>query len=449
MWNRDYPMLLLSTEKARAVYFFDQAEIVGQLLLPEFESMLDGFVPSKEWALRTMQAVYVEINHRLLITAAVFFKVGFDDHGWIDGSWNMPLADLAKRGQAGPDLGAGPIHMATFSQCPIDLYKQLLWDPEVKGRQNHLGQLKKAVSRNRLGICFVDDGQDDPNKPDNLVAAMGERLQTVLHQHLNQRDDTGIKNVLAKVIDEQARIPTLVPSSEDLKERLELLEQMVQERDEQLAHLERQLAEAQQQLVQATEHSQTLSNKAEGLRNYYEHKIIRMEQQQLSLAAQAQLSAASDSEIAAAVHEATQDFAELLQRREIELLYRSEREEQLLNQLREQNEHPSAADERIFDYLQMLNDHGVRFVHYRAGLTPIQIPVGELAEFLKSATAYTAQKLGVTEALYNAWLSHFLMPVCSAATVNGPCAASIYRVEEPRHFIPGVSDCCTEHQPKT
>ena len=69
-------MLLLSTEKARAVYFFDQAEIVGQLLLPEFESMLDGFVPSKEWALRTMQAAYVEINHRLLITAAVFLKWG-------------------------------------------------------------------------------------------------------------------------------------------------------------------------------------------------------------------------------------------------------------------------------------------------------------------------------------------------------------------------------------
>jgi hypothetical protein len=158
---------------------------------------------------------------------------------------------------------------------------------------------------------------------------------------------------------------------------------------------------------------------------------------------------AGDSEIAAAVHEATQDFAELLQRKEIELLYRTEREEQLLNQLREHNEHPSAADERIFDYLQMLNDQGVRFVHYRAGVAPIQIPVGELADFLTSATAYTAQKLGVTEALYNAWLTHFLMPVCSATTLNGPCAVSLPRVEEPRHFIPGVSDCCVDHQPKT
>ena len=140
-------MLLLSTEKARAVYFFDQAEIVGQLLPPEFESMLDGFVPSKEWALRTMQAAYVEINHRLLITAAVFFKVGFDDHGWIDGSWNMPLADRPNAAKQAPDLGAGPIHMASFSQCPIDLYKQLLWDPEVKGRQNHLGQLKSRLTQ--------------------------------------------------------------------------------------------------------------------------------------------------------------------------------------------------------------------------------------------------------------------------------------------------------------
>ncbi|HEY6529454.1 MAG TPA: hypothetical protein VIZ65_12220 [Cellvibrionaceae bacterium] len=442
-------MLLLTTEKARAVYFFDQAEIVGQLLLPEFESMLDGFVPSKEWALRTMQAVYVEINHRLLITAAVFFKVGFDDHGWIDGSWNMPLADLAKRGQPGPDMGAGHIHMATFTQCPLELYKHLLWDPEIKGRQNHLGQLKKAVSRNRLGVCFVDDGQDDPNKPDNLVAAMGERLQTVLHQHLNQRDDSGIKNVLAKVIDEQARIPTLVPSTEDLKERVEILEHMLQEREEQLAKVEHQLSQTSQQLTQAAEHSVALTNKAEGLRNYYEHKLIRIEQQQLSLASQAQLSAASNSEIASAVHEATQDFAELLQRKEIELLYSGEREEQLLNQLREQKEHPAAAEESIVDYLQMLNDNGVRFVHYRPGLAPMQIPVGELAEFLSSATAYAAQKLGVTEALYNAWLNHFLMPVCTANTGSGPCNLSIYRVEEPRHFIMGVSDCCADHQPTT
>jgi hypothetical protein len=409
--------------------------------------MLDGFVPSKEWALRTMQAVYIEINHRLLITSAVFFKVGFDDHGWVDGSWNMPLADIARRGQAGPDLGAGPIRIATFTQCPLELYKHLLWDPEVKGRQNHLGQLKKAVSRNRLGICFVADAQDDPSKPDNLVAAMGERLQNVLHQHLNERDDSGIKNVLAKVIDEQARIPTLVPSTEDLKERLEQLEQTLSERDEQLTKLENQCAQAAQQLTQLTEQNTALNNKAEGLRTYYEHKLIRIEQQQLSLAVQTQLGATSNTEIAAAVHEATQDFAELLQRKEIELLYRGEREEQLLNQLRDQNEHP-AAHEGILDYLQMLVDHGVRFVHYRAGLTPMQIPVGELGDFLVSATAYAAQKLGVTESLYSAWLNHYLMPVCTAITPGGPCAASIYRVEEPRHFLVGVSDCCAEHQIK-
>ncbi|MEY4588145.1 MAG: hypothetical protein RL497_221 [Pseudomonadota bacterium] len=438
-------MLLLTTEKARAVYFFDQAEIAGQLLLPEFESMLDGFVPSKEWALRTMQAVYVEINHRLLITSAVFFKVGFDDHGWIDGSWNMPLAELAKRAQPGPDLGAGPIHMATFTQCPQELYKHLLWDPEVKGRQNHLGQLKKAVSRNRLGICFVSDAQDDPSKPDNLVAAMGERLQTVLNQHLNERDDSGIKNVLAKVIDEQARIPTLVPSTEDLKERVEIIEQTLQERDEQLANLEAQLEQLNQQLVQANEQNAALINKADGLRNYYEHKLIRFEQQQLSLVAQTQLSAVSNTEIASAVHEATQDFAELLQRKEIELLYRSEREEQLLNQLRDQNEHP-VAHEGIIEYLQLLADHGIRFVHYRAGLTPIQIPMGELADFLASPCAYTAQKLGVSEQHYNAWLKHFLMPVCTANTPEGTCSANIYRVEEPGHFLVGVSDHCAEHQ---
>jgi hypothetical protein len=254
---------------------------------------------------------------------------------------------------------------------------------------------------------------------------------------------------LAKVIDEQARIPTLVPSNEDLKERLELLEQLLQERNEQLNKLTSQQEEYKEQIALLTEQNLSLTNKSEGLRNYYEHKLIRIEQQQLSLAAQAQLSTTSDSEIAAAVHEATQDFAELLQRKEIELLYHGEREEQLLNQLREQTEHAASSQEIIAEYLQMLIDHVVRLVHYRAGLAPMQIPVGELPEFLASASAYTAQKLGVSEALYSQWLNHFLMPVCTATTSEGPCSANIYRVEDPRHFISGVSDCCAAHQPKS
>ena len=45
---------------------------------------------------------------------------------------------------------------------------------------------------------------------------------------------------------------------------MELLEQIVLERDEQLTAVQQQLALTQQQLAQATEQAQALTNKAEG-----------------------------------------------------------------------------------------------------------------------------------------------------------------------------------------
>jgi hypothetical protein len=442
-------MLLQTNEKARAVFFFDQSEIVGQLLFPEFESMLDGFVPAKEWALRTMHGAYVEINHRLCVTSVVFFLIGFDDHGWVDGSWNMPLAELARRGQAGPDLGAGPIRMACTSQSPMPLFSHMLWEPEMKGRTNPLGLLRKAVSHNRLGVCFVDDGSTPPPAPahnpnDDLVSAMEERMQSVLSQHLNDKRDNGLKDVLQKVMDEQARIPTLVPSTEDHKEHIALLEQALADRDAKLRQMEDLQAELDTQISLSREKYEAQQKKTEGLRDYYEHKLGRLQQEQSALAAQSGL---GEKDLEAAVAEATQEFAEILQRKEIELMYRSEREEQLLQQLKRlQDEVASLRNDTTVDYLQNMVKAGLSFISFQPGANALQVKLEELDSFMASPSAFVARSLGVSEVVYKIWLAHYTVPVCSAQDADGPCNTSVARVDDPKSFVLGSSDRCPKHR---
>ena len=108
-----------SSEQLEAVFLFDGDQISREMLYSEFEAILDGFIPVPDYAGRMAKAVYVRINSRLCITAAVFFVLEFDVKGMIDRRWNVPLQQLAEAAARGPDLGAGTIRLACFRQCPI------------------------------------------------------------------------------------------------------------------------------------------------------------------------------------------------------------------------------------------------------------------------------------------------------------------------------------------
>ncbi len=156
-------------QMVEAVLFFsERGGVCKQMLFPEFEALLDGVVNMPEFADQQVRIAYVVINPRLLIKAAVFFYLDFDEKGAPDRGWNIPLQHLSERAGRGPDLGAGPIRLACRSQCPVSWHQMHLWDPNLAPGQNDLILLRDAVKRNNLGLLIEED---------NAQAVAPERLQ--------------------------------------------------------------------------------------------------------------------------------------------------------------------------------------------------------------------------------------------------------------------------------
>src|SRR5690606_12640708 len=107
-----------SSEQQEAVIVFDNGKIARQLQYVEFEAVIDAYVPMADYAGQRAQAAYIRVNSRLQVTTCVFFLVDFNEQGMINRRWNVPLQNLADSAARGPDLGAGAIRLACFSQCP-------------------------------------------------------------------------------------------------------------------------------------------------------------------------------------------------------------------------------------------------------------------------------------------------------------------------------------------
>jgi hypothetical protein len=77
------PMTLPGTETLEAVVFFSEDVISRELLYPEFEAILDGFIPVPDFKGTSAKAVYLVVNSNLCVTAAVFFLLDFDGKGMV------------------------------------------------------------------------------------------------------------------------------------------------------------------------------------------------------------------------------------------------------------------------------------------------------------------------------------------------------------------------------
>ncbi|HCS29016.1 MAG TPA: chromosome partitioning protein ParA, partial [Spongiibacteraceae bacterium] len=110
-----------------AVIFFKGDLVDKEVLYPEFEAVLDGYIGLPGYAGRVVKAVFLQITPRLNIQSAVFFTVPFTDDGQVEASWNIPLQHLADHGLNGPNLGEGVIRLACRSSCPVAWYKDKLW----------------------------------------------------------------------------------------------------------------------------------------------------------------------------------------------------------------------------------------------------------------------------------------------------------------------------------
>lgn len=139
-----------------AVLFFSERGIAKQMLYPEFEALLDGMVATPEFAEETVEAVFLQINSRLHVRAAVFFTLDFDLDGNINSLWNMPLRTMAEKAGRGPDMGGGPIRLVCLGFCSDSRYRPNLWKPGLRDGKSDLLRIKEAVTRNTLGILGDD-----------------------------------------------------------------------------------------------------------------------------------------------------------------------------------------------------------------------------------------------------------------------------------------------------
>ena len=140
-----------------AVMFFSEQGIAREMLYPEFEALLDGLVAAVDFADETVEAVFLQINHRLHVRSAVFFTIDFDLDGHINKLWNMPLRNIAEKAGRGPDMGGGPIRLACLGFCTGKAYQPNLWKPGQRGGKADLAWVKQAVTGNALGILGEDE----------------------------------------------------------------------------------------------------------------------------------------------------------------------------------------------------------------------------------------------------------------------------------------------------
>lgn len=444
-------MHYLDTEKAQAVLFFGREGVEKELLYPEFETILDGFIPLTEWADTTQRAVYVEFTGEYVVTAAVFFTMDFDQKGSIDPSWNLPLVDMARTAAKGPDLGAGPIHLVCKSQCPVKYFVDWLWDPDLRSNHSHFTQIKKALKRNRLGLHFAKTEEPEP-AAGGLSSADAKAIEQKLSQQFSKRYEKEFRDQMAQLLKEQ-RLKVSTMSSDKEQELKEIRLEHVKK----IESLQIQLEEKQAENTDLQKRNQELKDtidgqaqKIEGLRDYFEHKLRRA-QSGMGTDDPSYLDSIKSqhqAELEAKLAAATKELDDLIKMKELELSYHAEHEVQLRDEIQKLRGENQALLSNSGDHLlENLSRKGVNFVTYQPGAGHITIPYADMPKFVENPSAFTAAYCGVSEKHYQAWLKHYQTPVCTALSDAGEqCCEDVSRVVNPEQFIPGESDRCEKHR---
>jgi hypothetical protein len=423
-----------------AVFLFNGDAIDREMLYPEFEAILDGFVPMSEHAGSTTKGVYLHIDSQLRITAAAFFLLDFDASGKANPHWNIPLEQMLGMAAKGPDLGAGPIRLVCFSQCPIEWQQKNLWDPQMEPGRNSFVLMRKAVKANRLGLIV----QEIPASKKAAQEKSHRLLQQKLHQHYSQE----LRDRMAHMLREQRlRVTTL--NSRQAK-KIQKLQQEHQQRLQLYRDKLRQVQEQNQELIQRhqslREKFESQAQKIEGMREYFTHKLAAAHQDENS-----QLQALQEHyemELAARLQGATTELQERLDMREMELFYRHQQESNLKEEIaRLQRENQSLVNQGGGHLLSKLNQAGISFVTFQPGAGQLTVTLDDMGRFLNSPKAYAAEKCGVDADHYIRWLNHYQNPACCAVDANGQgCGRPIARIDHPGDFHQGENDRCPAHQ---
>ncbi|MFN3587181.1 MAG: hypothetical protein ACK4UT_06735 [Moraxellaceae bacterium] len=472
-------MIDSSLTASELVLFWDGEHIDKSMMFSDFEATLDGYVGLVAYAGDERRAAYVQLDDELQVRAVVLFTIAFDEYGFADRSWNLPLRHMAEIAGRGPDLGAGPIHLVCRSQCSISWHAPKLWDPDVGPTQSTFIQIQQEVERActrfslrplRRPARMAQPVVDDSDFPVLTESAPVPAAAAAPPEWEQERE-----KMLARLGEQQLRITALENDKNETIARLGLLHQ------QQVDILEAQNAKLLSQFKAAKAQGDALRDQVETL----QQQQVSMASIEANLARERQL---HEEQLAALMQsrlgEETQRFQDVLAQKEQEFLLREARlksefqlsleqrlgEEASSHQLQLQSlraelqyrdetiaslgrelaelkaslaqREEAAADE----FLRRLEGLGMNFVAFHAGAGHISVPVAELTTYVANPQGYAAAKCLVSEEQYRAWLLHYESPRCTAPLGDKCCDARLIRTDSPTRFVSGQSDRCARHQ---
>jgi len=469
------------------VFFWKGENIDKSMMFSDFEATLDGYVGLLAYAGEEKRAAYVQLDDDLKVNGVVLFTIGFDESGFAERSWNLPLRHMAEIAGRGPDLGGGPIRLVCRSQSSISWHAPRMWDPQMGSAQNTFIQIQQEAERAAVRFSLR------PQRPASKQAATVTGMQTAdLDIPVLTDEDIPVltaappapppeweserEKLLARLGEQQLRITTLENDKNETLARIGFLHQ------QQTDILEAQNAKllSQHQAMRAQGDAQR--EQVENLRQQMA-SMARLEQ---GLADERRL---HEEQLAALmqtrVGEETQKFQELLAQKErecsmreqrlhnefqlsieqrlseeasshrlqldslrAEIAYRDETLANLSKELAEIKAGVSQREELAADaFLYRLESLGMSFVVFHAGAGHVSVPVADLEKYVENPIAYAAAKCLVSEDGYRLWLEHYENPRCNAPLGESKCCdARLIRTDSPTRFVAGQSDRCARHQ---
>lgn len=434
-----------------AVIFFRGDLVDKEVLYPEFEAILDGYIGLPGYANRVLKAVYLQISPRLAIQAAVFFTIPFAEDGQVETSWNIPLQHLADHGLDGPDLGEGAIRLACRSVCPVAWYKEQLWDPDLQGNLSTFDLLKEAIKRNRLGLLVqraapMPKAAAAPAAPSPTQGAPGkvEAPPVPSGPRFNRKYRRRIEGLRQK---HKLELRTL---AERLKRRLDSAETQYQDnlkqRDEALREQKQRLSRSRRKELELKEALDNYEQQFNKIRELYEDSLKQGNKEYA-----AELDILRDqfaAELRDKLGQQAEELQERIAMRETELHYRDRQISRLREELASlKQQHQLLVKNDSGQVLQRMTESGITFVAYHPGIEHLVLSPGEIMDYLGNPIAFVAERCGVSEQHYSAWLKHYRLPVCGYASGGDQiCGEPIDKVLKPKFFRPGEGDRCRAHQ---
>lgn len=440
-----------------AVLFVDQNKVVKEMLLTEFEAVLDGVVGEPEFADSAAHAVYLKINRRLDIIGAVFFIIHFDAKGNADRRWNIPLSQMVETAAFGSELNGVQLRIACRSQCQVPWHQQDLWEPDLSVGSNTLKILSASVQANRLGL-LVDDAVDQPPLLTEIVSNVNDVISVGA-----TNEKSGQENNLSSA-EKESREEERYKMAQNIKKQRVYIAS--------LKSLHEQEMEAQRKLYSKDCEMFLLANKKlqeqiEGLELKYCDALIETENKQHSFERQCQeyeqrlermmdqrgidhrsLRVQFNKDFQAKLIEQTTEIESKLEMCEVEVYYREEQINRLKSEILDLKAYAKQLESQsVASEISSLVNNGVYFVVSQPGVGPMSIEAEDLIRFNSEPNLYLAERLGVSLDIYEAWLAHIKLPLCGGDVHTGEtCGEHLEPVTTPQEFILGISDYCVAHQ---